>query len=268
MKRLNDKVAIITGGSRGIGYAIAEKYAKEGAKIFVADILEEESKKAVESLKKLGVEADYCVFDASKVDDIYRMTDACVERFGRVDILVPCAGVQVRCPSLKLSEKDFDFVMDINIKGVFFCCQAAGRQMRKQGGGHIVCISSGNSQMSHLGRAPYCISKRGVNALVAVLGAEWAMYGIQVNAIAPGWLKTAMPMAAVKAGILDEKAIMSIAPIQRWGNVEEIANLALYLASDESSYIVGQTIFCDGGWNTGILPNALDYIKENDTIDY
>lgn len=269
MKRIEGKVAIITGGSRGIGYAIAEKYAKEGANIFIADILEDVAKEAVENLKKLGVEADYCVADMSKVEDIYAMTEACVKRFGKIDIMVPCAGVQVRCPSMKLSEKDFDFVMDINIKGVFFCCQAAARQMRKQGtGGAIVCISSGNSWSSHLGRAPYCISKRGVNALTAVLGAEWAMYNIKVNAIAPGWLRTAMPMAAVKAGILDEKAVMSISPMERWGEVSEIADLALYLVTDESSYICGQTIYCDGGWNTGILPNALQFIKENDTMDY
>lgn len=268
MKRLQNKVAIITGGARGIGFAIAQKYASEGANIFIADTLEEESKNSVAELKKMGVDSDYHVFDVRVVEQVYALVEACVKRFGKVDILVPCAGVQVRCPSLKLSEKDFDFVMDINIKGVFFCCQAAGRQMRKQGSGSIINISSGNSWSSHVGRAPYCISKRGVNALTAVLGAEWAMYGIKVNAIAPGWLATAMPMAAVKAGILKEDQIMSISPMERWGDVSEIADLALYLATDESSYIVGQTINCDGGWSTCILPHALDYIKENDTIDY
>lgn len=101
--------------------------------------------------------------------------------------------------------------------------------------------------------------------MTAVLGAEWAMYNIRVNAIAPGWIRTAMVERGMALKAIDEKQILSVSPIERWGKESEIANLALYLASDESSYIVGQTIFCDGGWSTGILPNALNYVRENDS---
>lgn len=268
MERLKGKIALVTGGARGIGYAIAHKLAKEGATVVLADILEETAQESAEKLKAEGLHADALKVNVADVKDIYRMTGDCVARHGRIDILVNSAGVAGPCPSMKASEEYFDRIMDINIKGTFFCCQAAGRQMRKQGGGHIVNFSSGTSQMSLIGRLPYVVAKRGVNALTAVLGAEWAMYGIQVNAVAPGWINTALVEYPFKMGYLSKEQIMSVSPIQRLGEEKEIGNLVLYLCSDESSYIVGQTIFSDGGWNTGILPNALDYIKENDTMDY
>lgn len=268
MMRLKDQVAIITGGSRGIGLAVAKKLASEGAKILIADILEEESKQSVVELEKMGAEASYFILNVKNVKEIYNMTDFCVQHFGKIDILLNGAGVAGPCPSMKATEEYWDRIMDINIKGVFFCCQAAGRIMRKNGGGKIINISSGNSSMVNLGRAPYCISKRGVNALTAVLGAEWAMYNIRVNAIAPGWIKTAMAMRPItELKVLSEEQILSVSPVERWGKEEEIADLACYLASDESTYIVGQTIFCDGGWSTGMLPGALDYIKENDKLE-
>ena len=268
MERLKGKIALVTGGARGIGYAIAHKLAKEGATVVLADILEETAQKSAEKLKAEGLHADALKVNVADVKDIYRMTGDCVARHGRIDILVNSAGVAGPCPSMKASEEYFDRIMDINIKGTFFCCQAAGRQMRKQGGGHIVSISSGNSQMAHLGRIAYCVSKRGVNAMTAVLGAEWAMYGIQVNAVAPGFLMTDMVKHAIAVGSVDENQMMAVVPQQRFGEVDEVANLVCYLCSEESSYIVGQTIFMDGGWNTGILPDALNYIKENDDIDY
>ena len=268
MKRFEGKIAIVTGGARGMGKVITGMFLAEGAKVLIADILEKESKETVKEFTDAGYEIDSFLFDVRNVEEVYAMVDHCVKKFGRVDILVNCAGVQKPCPSMKVTEEIFDFVMDIDIKGTFFCCQAAGRQMRKQGGGHIVNFSSGTSQMSLIGRLPYVVAKRGVNALTAVLGAEWAMYGIQVNAVAPGWINTALVEYPFKMGYLSKEQIMSVSPIQRLGEEKEIGNLVLYLCSDESSYIVGQTIFSDGGWNTGILPNALDYIKENDTMDY
>ena len=139
--------------------------------------------------------------------------------------------------------------------------------MRRDGGGAIVNISSGNTKMINVGRVPYGITKGAVNLLTQQLGAEWAMYNIKVNAIAPGWIKTEMVETPLKKGILNEKEILSVSPIERFGKVEEVANLACFLASEESNYIVGQIIFADGGWSAGIMPNALNYIKENDAED-
>ncbi len=265
MKRLEQQTAIITGGSKGIGLAIATKFAGEGAKILIADVLEKEAKESAEKLRATGAEVEFYIIDVRNVEEIKKMTQFCVDRFGSLDVLVNNAGVQKPCPSMELSEEDFDWIMDVNIKGAFFCSQAAGRIMRERGGGKIVSISSGNSRMVSVGRAPYCISKTGINSMTAVLGAEWAMYNIRVNAIAPGWIRTAMVERGMALKAIDEKQILSVSPIERWGKESEIANLALYLASDESSYIVGQTIFCDGGWSTGILPNALNYVRENDS---
>lgn len=264
MKRLENQVAVITGGSRGIGFAIAQKYANEGAKILIADILEEEAKDAVAKLKEGGADADSFLLDVSKVEEITKMTKYCMERFGALDILVNNAGVQKPCPSMDLSEEVYDWIMDINLKGAFFCSQAAGRIMRERGGGKIVSISSGNTRMVNVGRAPYCMSKTGINSMTAILGAEWAMFNIRVNAIAPGWIKTAMVQRGIALKAINEEQIFSVSPVERWGEEHEIADLALFLASDESTYIIGQTIFCDGGWSTGILPNALQYIRDND----
>lgn len=192
------------------------------------------------------------------------MADEIHAKYGHIDILVNCAGVARPCPTLKLGEEMLDEVIDINMKAPLFCCQAVGKYMRKDGGGSIVNISSGNSRMINVGRVPYGITKGAVNLLTQQLGAEWAMYNIKVNAIAPGWIRTEMVERPLSTGILDAKKIMSVSPIGRFGTVEEIANLACFLASDESNYIVGQIIFDDGGWSMGIMPDGLDYIREND----
>lgn len=265
--RLKDQVAIVTGGSRGIGFAISKKLASEGAKVIIADVLDEEAKNAAKEICDIGYTAEHYRLDVTSVDEIYKMTAYCEETFGKIDILINNAGVQKPSTSMKLSEEDFDRIMDVNIKGAFFCSQAAGKVMRKNGGGKIVSISSGNSRMVNVGRAPYCISKAGINSMTAVLGAEWAMYGIRVNAIAPGWIYTAITQRGLSLKAINEEQIFSVSPVERWGTEEEIANLACYLCSDESTYIVGQTIFCDGGWNTGMLPNALDFIRQNDTLE-
>ena len=136
--------------------------------------------------------------------------------------------------------------------------------MRKQGEGSIVNISSGNSRMINVGRTPYGITKGAINLMTMQLGAEWAMYGIKVNAIAPGWIETEMVKRPLRSGILDAKKILSVSPIGRFGKVEEIASLATFLASKESDYIVGQVIFADGGWSMGIMPDGLDFVREND----
>jgi len=262
-KRLDGKVSIITGAARGIGFGIATKFVNEGAKVVIADILDE-GETAVE---KLAPNAEFYKINLRNRSDIFTMADVIHAKYGRIDILVNCAGVARPCPTLKLTEDVLDEVIDINLKAPLFCCQAVGKYMRKDGGGSIINISSGNSKMINVGRVPYGITKGAVNLLTMQLGAEWAMYNIKVNAIAPGWIRTEMVERPLSLGILDAKKILSVSPIGRFGKVEEIANLACFLASDESNYIVGQVIFADGGWSLGILPDALDYIRENDKED-
>jgi len=260
-ERLKDKVAIITGGARGIGFGIASKFIAEGAKVVVADILDNDDT----VVGKLGQNSEYYKIDLRKRADIFTMVDEIYNKYGHIDILVNCAGIARPVPTLKLTEEVLDEVIDINMKAPLFCCQAVGKYMRKQGGGSIVNISSGNSRMINIGRTPYGITKGAVNLLTQQLAAEWAIYNIKVNAIAPGWIRTEMLEKPLKSGILNQDKILSVSPIGRFGKVEEVANLACFLSCEESDYIVGQIIFADGGWNLGIMPDALDYIRENDT---
>lgn len=259
--RLQGKVALVTGAARGIGFGIAQKYIEEGAYVIIADVLADEGQAAK---AKLGANAIFCQIDLRSRDAIFNMADEIYKKFQHIDILVNCAGVARPVPTLKLSEDVLDEVIDINMKAPLFACQAVGKYMRQDGGGSIINISSGNTKMINVGRVPYGITKGAVNLLTQQLGAEWAIYNIKVNAIAPGWIRTEMVDKPIKKGMLNEKEILSVSPIGRFGEVREIANLACFLASEESDYIVGQVIFADGGWSTGIMPNALDYIKEND----
>lgn len=263
MNRLQGKGAVVTGGARGIGYAIARKLCSEGARVVIADILDE-TPEAAASLRGEGFEAAEFVGDLSKVETIYNMMEFAVQRWGSLDLLVNNAGMQKPLTSLQMTEDLFDTIMGINIRAPFFCCQAAAKKMKEQGGGVIVNISSGNSRMVNVGRAPYTISKTGVNALTAVLGAEWAMFGIRVNAVAPGLIRTALSENGIRSGALNEQAAMSVVPMNRWGTLEEVADSVCFLASDEARYITGQTLFVDGGWNTGMMPNALDFVRSQD----
>lgn len=263
MKRLENQVAVITGGARGIGYGIAEKYISEGAKVIIADILED----GAERVAQLGEHAEFYSIDLRNRSAIFEMADVLAAQYGHLDILVNCAGIALPVPTFKLTEEDLDKVIEINLKAPLYCCQAVGMYMRRQGKGSIINISSGNSRMINVGRTPYGITKGGVNLLTMQLGAEWSMYGIKVNAIAPGWIETEMVKRPLRRGILDARKIMSVSPIGRFGKVEEIANLATFLACEESNYIVGQVIFADGGWNLGIMPDGLDFVRENDRLE-
>ncbi len=264
--RVAGKVALVTGGARGIGKAIVEKLLREGAKVAIADVLVDEARKTAAEFAPLGrVEA--VAYQALEVKEAAAIVDFAVKTFGRLDILINNAGVQRRCPSIDISEEAFDWVMDIDIKAPFFCSQAAARAMRGTGGGRIVSIASGNSRMMNPGRAPYCIAKAGVNAMTQVLAAEWAMYNINVNAVAPGFIETAMVRKGFALGILSEEQILSITPIQRLATEAEVADSVFFFVTDEARYVTGQTLFCDGGWSTGILPNALDYVRNPEKYD-
>ena len=260
-KCLKDNLAIVTGAARGIGFGISERFIQEGARVIALDILDD----GLERVAKLGANAEFYHINLRNRADIFEMAKYVHEKYKRIDILVNCAGIARPCPTLKLPEEMLDEVIDINMKAPLFCCQAVGRYMRKDGGGSIINISSGNTRMINVGRVPYGITKGAVNLLTQQLGAEWGIYNIKVNAIAPGWIRTEMVEKPLRLGILDEKKIMSVSPVGRFGKVEEIASLACFLASSESDYITGQIVFADGGWNTGIMPGGLDYIRENDT---
>ena len=266
MKNLKDKVVFITGGARGLGYAMAEKFAAEGAKIAIGDIQEELAVESAARLKEqYGVETLAFYMDVTSVENIKEAFAKVKEHFGKLDVQVNNAGIQIRCPSKEFTEENWDKLMNINLKGVFFCCQQAALMMGDNGGA-IVNISSGTSTQTTPGRAPYVISKGGVNAMTAVLAAEWAddsngKKAIRVNAVAPGWILTNMVQDGYKLGVVSENQILAAVPFKSMADPSEIADDVVFLGSDESSYITGQTLFVDGGWSALGMP-SMDMIKK------
>lgn len=254
MKKFSNKVVYVTGAARGIGRSILDQFGMEGATLAFSDISVEAVSQTEKELTKLGFPTLGLSCDVSVVSELEKSFKTIEAKFGRLDILVNNAGIQIRSPSLDFEEADYNKLMAVNLKATFFGCQLAGRIMRKNGGGAIVNISSGTSRNTTPGRAPYVISKAAVNALTAVLAAEWAEMGIRVNAVAPGWIMTQMVKDGIKKGVVSEKQIMSAVPVNRFAGVKEIADCVLYLASSNASYITGETIFVDGGWSALGLP--------------
>ncbi|MCP4327735.1 MAG: SDR family oxidoreductase [Alphaproteobacteria bacterium] len=241
--RLKDKVAVITGGADGIGLACAERFVAEGAKVVLGDINEEKGAAAAARLENTIFKR--C--DVSRKSDVEALIAAAVEAFGRIDICVSNAGTIHTADFLDIEEADFDRVIAVNLKGVFLSGQAAARQMVVQGhGGVIINMSSVNAELAIPNQVPYVTSKGGVRQLTKVMSLSLLPHGIRVNAIGPGSIRT-----EILKNVMTDKAardkIMSRTPMGRVGEPEEIASVALFLASDDSSYLSGQTIYPDGG---------------------
>lgn len=253
MLELKNKIAIITGARRGMGKADALLLAKAGAKIVVSDISQEECQQVVDEIKNSGGEAIAVKCDVSKKEEVDEMIKRTVEEFGKVDILVNNAGICQFKPFLDLTEEEWDKTIDINLKGYFFCAQAAAKEMAKQKSGVIVNIASiamGQIGVGFPAISHYCASKGGIVAMTEAMALELAPYNIRVNAIAPGAIDT--PMAAsLKDDPKVAEATMMRVPLKRMGKPEEIANTVLFLASDGSSYMTGSTVVVDGGWLAG-----------------
>ncbi|UCG69366.1 MAG: 3-oxoacyl-[acyl-carrier-protein] reductase [Thermoplasmata archaeon] len=246
--RLKDKVALITGSGSGIGEATAMKFSEEGAKLIINDVNMESANNVAEKIKATGGEVLVLKADISKKDEVEGMIEQIIEHFGRLDILVNNAGVNRDAFVKKMTEEDWDTVITINLKGTFLCAQAAMNAMSKQKYGKIINTSSIGA-LGNPGQANYASSKCGVIGLTRTLALECARYNINVNCVAPGATKT--PMTAQIPKEIAE-AITGKIPLKRFAEPEEIANLHLFLASDEASYITGQVIFVDGGISVGI----------------
>jgi len=247
---LENRIAIITGGAQGIGYAIAERFLREKARIIIADVNDKAGIAAAKALKKIG-SVKYVHCNVAERLDVHNLIAGAIDDFGHIDILVNNAGVVVGSDFLELSEEDFDHVLDINLKGAFLCSQAAAKHMVKQveeghEPGSIINMSSVNAVFAIENQVPYSISKGGLNQLTKVASLALAKYGIRVNAIGPGSIMTKM-LESVASDPEAQNKVLSRTPMGRIGDVSEIASIALFLASKESSYVTGQTIYADGG---------------------
>lgn len=244
--RLKDKVAIITGAGSGIGRSTALIFAKEGAKIVVANRREDKGNKTVEEIKKIGGEAIFIKTDVSKWEDVSVMVDKTIDNYGKVDVLVNNAGVVKFGPLDKTTDEDWNYILNINLKGVFYGMKKVLPLMINQGKGKIINISSIAGLVGFEMIGPYCASKGGVIALTRQAALEYAKYKININCIAPGVIKTEM------TGMLEDKEetafYKSQTPYPRLGEGEDIGYMSLYLASDESDFVTGQVFVVDGGW--------------------
>ena len=238
------KVAIVTGASRGIGRSIALALAAEGANIVAVDLGAAETEAMVAEVKALGVDALAVLGNVTVAADVEKMFEAAVEKFGRVDILVNNAGITRDALLLRMKDEDWDAVLTVNLKGAFLCSRSAAKVMSKQRYGRIINIASVVGQMGNAGQANYCASKAGLIGLTKSNARELARRNITVNAVAPGFIATAM------TDVLPEKVkeeLTAQIPLERLGTADDIANAVLFLAAERSGYITGQVIGVNGG---------------------
>lgn len=245
--RLDDRVALVTGGSRGLGLGMALALAHAGADIALAARTERELNCAAEMIRAAGRHALILPADVSDVNAARAMVNETANHFGRLDILVNAAGINIRQPVDTFTEADWDRLMAINLKGAFFACQEAAPIMRRQGKGKIINVGSVAFEIIVPNVALYAISKGGMRQMTRSLAVEWARDNICVNALAPGRFWTKMTDAVFSDERLYESAVAPI-PLGRPGTASDLAGATLLLASDASDYITGQTIVVDGGW--------------------
>ncbi len=242
---LGGKVAIVTGANTGIGQAIALSLAAAGADI--AAVGRTPAEETVEMVRTLGRKAEIVSADLSSIEPVQRVVDETIEKLGGLDILINNAGIIRRADSVDFTEEDWDAVIDTNLKSTFFLAQAAGRHMLAQGSGKIVNIASLLSFQGGIRVPSYTASKSGVAGLTKLLANEWAAKGVNVNAIAPGYIAT-NNTAALQADETRNRQIQERIPAGRWGDASDIGGAAVFLASPAANYIHGHVLAVDGGW--------------------
>jgi 3-oxoacyl-[acyl-carrier protein] reductase len=241
---LAGKVALVTGAAQGIGKTVALLLARHGADIAVSDVNLEKVEETAREVQALGRRSVAIRSDVSHLDDVERMVQTILEQMGKIDILVNNAGIARDKLILRMTEEDWETVLDVNLKGTFHCIKAVVRHMSKQRSGKIVNIASVSGEMGNVGQANYSASKAGVIGLTKTIAREFAQRGINVNAIAPGYIQTPMTEA------LPEKAkeeLKKMIPMERLGQPEDVAQAVLFLVSEASSYITGQVLNVNGG---------------------
>ena len=246
---LSEKIAIVAGGSRGIGFAIAEGFASAGARVVVANSTPEQGERAAAAIRAQGREARAISLDIRQRDSIARLVSETLAAYGRIDILVNAIGVIRRGPIETVTEEDWDFMMGVNLRGAFLLCRDVGGEMIRRRYGKIVNISSNVSQVLQPHRGAYAVTKAGMSHLTRVLGLEWAPHGINVNAIAPAPTITDLNRKFFEDNPKDLEARKQSIPLGRLGAPQDYVGAAIFLASPASDFVTGQTYFVDGGSN-------------------
>jgi 3-oxoacyl-[acyl-carrier protein] reductase len=242
--KLAGKVALVTGGAQGIGKAVALLLARNGADIVVSDINLEKAQETAKEVQALGRKALATKVDVAAFGDVEKMVEAILAQFGKVDILVNNAGIARDKLILRMTEEDWDAVLNINLKGTFNCTKAVVRHMSKQKSGKIVNIASVVGEMGNAGQGNYAASKAGVIGFTKTIAREFARRGINVNAIAPGYIET--PMTDALPDKVKEE-LKRLIPMDRLGKAEDVAEAVLFLVSESANYITGQVLNVNGG---------------------
>jgi NAD(P)-dependent dehydrogenase (short-subunit alcohol dehydrogenase family) len=246
--RLKDKVAAITGGANGLGKATAQLFAREGAKVVVADLAAELGEAVAEGIRSEGGQAVFIRTDVTRESDAQRMVKTSVSDFGRLDILLCNPGIQIEKTVPETTEEEWDRVFNVNLKGAFLCSKHALIQMQKQRGGNIICVSSLSGLVSNPRQASYNASKHGLIGLAKCMAQDHALEGIRVNAVCPGSMKDTAMTAGIPLEHLEPYFKANL--MERWASPMEVAYCILFLASDESSYVTGSVLVADGGYTT------------------
>lgn len=242
--RLDGKIALVTGGSRGIGLETAKYLADRGAKLFLVDVDESGLNETVQILKEQGIEIASYPADISDSDSAQKAVDSCVEQFEKIDILVNNAGITRDGLAIRMKDADWEMVLRVNLTGSFFMARAAAKYMMRARSGRIVNVASVVGVMGNAGQANYAASKAGVIGMTKSLAKELASRGVTVNAVAPGFIETKMTEAMTGEA---QEAVLSAVPMKRYGKPAEVASAIGFLASDQAAYITGQVLVVDGG---------------------
>lgn len=244
MGRLDGKVALITGGARGIGRTTALLFTQEGAKVAICDVDEAAGREAVQEIERSGGEALFAKADVSQMPDVEVMVERIKERWGKIDVLLNNAGITRDAQLLKMTEEEFDAVIAVNLKGTFNCTQAVAPIMIAQGSGRIINVSSVVGLYGNFGQTNYVATKAGIIGMTRVWARELGRKGICVNAVAPGFIATEM-VSSIPQKVIE--GMIAKVPLGRMGTPEEVAAVYVFLASDEASYLNGAVICVDGG---------------------
>jgi NAD(P)-dependent dehydrogenase (short-subunit alcohol dehydrogenase family) len=247
--RLDGKVALVTGGARGLGRTMATALAQVGADIAISGRSVDACRETAHAITaETGRRARGFAADVTKLADVERLVTEVEAELGPVDVLVNNAGINIRGPIQQLSEADWDAVIDTNLKGPFLCARAFGPRMVARGWGRVVNLASVLGAIALPGRAPYCSSKSGIMSLTRVLALEWAGTGVTANAICPGAFATEMNRTLLDDPVKYKEFVAQI-PMGRWGELDELTGVVVFLASGASSYVTGTSIFVDGAWS-------------------
>ncbi len=245
--RLDDKVVLVTGSTKGIGYGIALALARAGADVVINSRNQEDCDRVASEVRNLGRRSLGIAADLTKLDAINKMVEAALQYFGRIDVLINNAGTAITRKAEDITEQDWDRVLNIDLKAVFFCSQAVGRFMIQRRKGKIINMASVLGLVGERQVLPYCVAKGGVIQLTRALALEWARYNIQVNALCPGYVITPMNEADLSQEKIYNHIVGKI-PVRRLAKVEDLVGGAIFLASDASNYMTGQVLVIDGGW--------------------